>query len=158
MRRAALALLWLVAGAPGAGAAACAPDRADLVWSGGSAGFQVERAATPAERARGLMLRDHLDPGRGMIFVYDRPQEVAFWMKDTLIPLDMLFIDRTGRVVRIAPDRKPLDETPVPSGGAVMFVLEIAGGEAARRGIGMGAVLQSPLVPQAQAALPCPAP
>lgn len=157
MRRlGAVALAVLVAG-PAFGAA-CAPDRVDLSWPGGSASFRVELAETTEARARGLMFRDRLDSDRGMIFVYDQPQTVAFWMKNTLIPLDMLFIAADGRVLRIAEGAHPLDLTPISSGAPVRFVLEIGGGLSTKLGIGAGAVMQSPLVDPAQAARPCPAP
>ncbi len=74
---------------------------------------------------------------RGMIFPYDPPQEVAFWMRNTLIPLDMVFIRADGRIARVA-TAKPLDETPVPSGEAAAAVLEIRGGRAAELGIKAG--------------------
>jgi len=76
------------------------------------------------------MFRRTLAPDRGMIFPYDPPQDVAFWMRNTLIPLDMVFIRADGTIARIA-TAKPLDETPVPSGEPISAVLEIAGGRAA---------------------------
>jgi len=76
------------------------------------------------------MFRRTLAPDRGMIFPYDPPQDVAFWMRNTLIPLDMVFIRADGTIARIA-TAKPLDETPVPSGEPIAAVLEIAGGRAA---------------------------
>jgi uncharacterized membrane protein (UPF0127 family) len=91
--------------------------------------FVVEVARTGEEQARGLMFRRTLPPDRGMIFPYDPPQSVAFWMRNTLIPLDMIFIRADGRIARIA-TAKPLDETPVPAGEEVAAVLEIAGGRA----------------------------
>ena len=76
------------------------------------------------------MFRRTLAPDRGMIFPYDPPQDVAFWMRNTLIPLDMVFIRADGTIARIT-TAKPLDETPVPSGEPIAAVLEIAGGRAA---------------------------
>ena len=84
-----------------------------------------------------MMFRRSLAGDRGMIFPYEPPQEVAFWMKNTLIPLDMVFIRADGRIGRIA-TAKPLDETPVPSGDATAAVLEIRGGRAAELGIKAG--------------------
>ena len=78
-----------------------------------------------------------LAPNRGMIFPYDPSQEVAFWMKNTLIPLDIIFIRSDGIIVRIA-NAKPLDETPLPSGEPIRLVLEIRGGRAAELGIRPG--------------------
>ncbi|HVE00935.1 MAG TPA: DUF192 domain-containing protein [Sphingomicrobium sp.] len=92
--------------------------------------FVVEVARTAEQQERGLMFRRTLAPDRGMIFPYDPPQDVAFWMRNTLIPLDMVFIRADGTIARIA-TAKPLDETPVPSGEPIAAVLEIAGGRAA---------------------------
>jgi hypothetical protein len=99
--------------------------------------FTVEVAETPQQQERGLMFRRALDPDRGMIFPYAPPQEVGFWMKNTLIPLDMVFIRADGTIARIATAR-PLDETNVPSGEPVAMVLEIRGGRAAELGIREG--------------------
>ena len=78
-----------------------------------------------------------LAPDRGMIFPYDPPQQVAFWMKNTLIPLDIIFIRADGKIARIA-NAKPHDETPLPSGEPAAVVLEIRGGRAAELGIKAG--------------------
>jgi len=94
--------------------------------------FTVELAQTPPQRARGLMFRRALDAGRGMLFLYPREQQVLMWMKDTYIPLDMLFIDGQGRIARIVENAVPLSTDLIPSGSAVRWVLELAGGTAAR--------------------------
>ena len=99
--------------------------------------FTVEVARTPEQQERGLMFRRSLAGDRGMIFPYEPPQEVAFWMKNTFIPLDLVFIREDGRIGRIA-TAKPLDETPVPSGDLTAAVLEIRGGRAAELGIKAG--------------------
>jgi hypothetical protein len=99
--------------------------------------FTVEVAATPEQQERGLMFRRSLAPNHGMIFPYDPPQMIGFWMKNTLIPLDMVFIDAGGRIDRVA-TAKPLDETAVPSGVPASAVLEIRGGRAAELGIKRG--------------------
>jgi uncharacterized membrane protein (UPF0127 family) len=99
--------------------------------------FTVEVAATPEQQERGLMFVRSLAPDRGMIFPYDPPQQVSFWMKNTLIPLDMVFIRADGTIARIA-TAKPLDETPVPGGEPIAAVLEIAAGRAAELGIREG--------------------
>jgi uncharacterized membrane protein (UPF0127 family) len=100
--------------------------------------FIVEVAATAAEQERGLMFRKSLGPDRGMIFPYEPAQEVAFWMKNTLIPLDMIFIRADGTIARIAANTVPLSLDPVPSLEPVAAVLEIAGGRAAELGIREG--------------------
>ena len=96
--------------------------------------FNVQVAATPDQQEQGLMFYRSLGPDEGMIFPYDPPQDVAFWMKNTLIPLDMVFIRADGTIARIA-TAKPLDETPVPAGEPIVAVLEIRGGRAAELGI-----------------------
>ncbi len=152
----AVVLLAVLAGGGAALAeAACRPDLAQLRWDGGSAQFAVEIADTEAERARGLMFRDSMPASFGMLFAYDRPQPVAFWMRNTRIPLDMLFIDAAGRVLAIHANAIPGDETGIPGPDQTQFVLEINGGLAARLGIVPGAVLRQPAIPQATAAWPC---
>jgi uncharacterized membrane protein (UPF0127 family) len=100
--------------------------------------FNIEVVDTEAGRERGLMGRKSLAPDAGMLFDFLAPQPVAFWMKDTLIPLDMVFIARGGVVKSIHADARPLDLTPIPSDGPVQFVLEIAGGRAAQIGLAPG--------------------
>ncbi len=135
--------------------AACAPDRVDLRWSGGSESFAVELADSPEERSRGLMFRSEMAPDAGMLFVYESPRRASFWMKNTLIPLDMIFADATGRVTRVHSNAVPGDLTPIDGGTGVVFVLEVNGGLAARLGISAGASLRHPAVPQTTAAWPC---
>ena len=108
-----------------------------------------------AERSRGLMFRESLPKFEGMLFVYETPQPVAFWMRNTLIPLDMLFFDGGGRLVRIKENAAPHDETPVVGGEAIRYVLEINGGLAAELGIDPGAEIRAPALDQAAAAWPC---
>ena len=151
---AALALGLSVLGA--AVAAACAPDEVTLRGEWGQARFSVEVADTPETRARGLMFVEEMPTLSGMLFVYTRPQPVSFWMRNTLIPLDMLFFDDTGRLTRLHRMARPRDETAIPGGDAVQFVLEINGGMAARLGITEGDVMRHPSI-GADAAWPCPA-
>jgi len=100
--------------------------------------FVVEVARTLEEQQQGLMNRQTLAPGRGMIFPYDPPQPVAFWMKNTLIPLDMIFIRADGTIGSIAAETVPLSLEPVPSGEPIAAVLEIAGGRSAELGLSAG--------------------
>jgi uncharacterized protein len=141
--------------AAGPAAAACRADIAEFMWDGGGARFGVEIADDEAERAQGLMNRESLPAGSGMLFVYDRPQDVAFWMKNTLIPLDMIFIDDAGRVTDVHENAVPGDLTPIPGPQDTLLVLEIRGGLAARLGLGEGAVLRHPALDPAEAAWPC---
>jgi len=153
LRLAALALLAL----PGAAwaEAACAPGRLDLRWDGGRESFAVEVADDAGERAQGLMFRTELAPASGMLFVYDAPRRVQFWMKNTLIPLDMVFADATGTVTRVHAGAVPEDLTPIDGGEGVQFVLEINGGLAGKLGLVPGAVLRHPTIPADTAAWPC---
>ena len=102
------------------------------------ASFSVELADTPERQARGLMFRTELPPDRGMLFDFGERQWPSMWMKNTLIPLDMVFIRADGRILRIAESTTPLSRTIVPSGGAVRFVLELPAGAARRHGIAPG--------------------
>lgn len=99
--------------------------------------FTVDVAATPEQQEKGLMFVQRLAPHRGMIFPYEPPQNVAFWMHNTLIPLDIIYIRADGTIARIT-NAKALDDTPLPSGEPIAAVLEIAGGRAAQLGIGEG--------------------
>ena len=110
----------------------------ELLTPKGHVRLQVEFVATEKARERGLMNRNNLAPDRGMLFDFKREQPVAFWMKNTLIPLDMIFIRADGRVNSIARNAVPGDLTPIPSGGPVRAVLEIPGGQAAKIGIEPG--------------------
>lgn len=107
--------------------------------------FKIEMAITPDERSRGLMNREVLAPDAGMLFDYGRPRHVSFWMKDTLIPLDMLFIKADGSIARIAKRTIPLSLAAVPSGEPVRAVLEVIGGTADRLGIGPGDTIIHPI-------------
>lgn len=100
--------------------------------------LQVEVARTPDEQERGLMFRTSLPRDGGMIFPYDPPRVASFWMKNTLIPLDMIFIRKDGTVARIADNTTPESLEPVQSGEPVAAVLELAGGRAAELGIAEG--------------------
>ncbi len=99
--------------------------------------FTVEVARSAEEQRIGMMFRTSVPKDRGMLFPYHPPQPVAFWMRNTLIPLDMVFIRADGTIARIA-TATPLSDTPVPSGEPVAAVLEIRGGLAAELGIRPG--------------------
>ena len=100
--------------------------------------FTVEVARTPEQQSYGLMNRQSLQPDRGMVFPYDPPQPVSFWMKDTYIPLDIIFIAPGGRISSIAENTVPLSLGPVVSTEPTEAVLEIAGGRSAELGIAAG--------------------
>ena len=107
--------------------------------------FAVEIADNDTERAKGLMYRRELPEGQGMLFDFQREQEVSFWMQNTYIPLDMVFIRGDGRILRIAENTEPLSTRLVPSGGPVRAVLEVIGGTTRKLGIAPGDRVASPI-------------
>ena len=109
---------------------------------GAAVEVSLEVAATPPERERGLMYRTSLAEGRGMLFVFDEDRNHSFWMKNTLIPLDMLFIARDGTVVGIHANATPLSTADIAVGKPSRYVLEVPGGWAARHGIAAGAQVE----------------
>jgi hypothetical protein len=139
---------------PGLAAAACASDRVDLRGAWGQASFTVEVADEPAERSRGLMHRESLPSGAGMLFVYERAGSPSFWMRNTLIPLDMVFARPDGTVQHVHDRAIPGDETPISGGEGVLAVLEINGGLAEALGIGEGTQMRHPAFGR-NAAWPC---
>lgn len=138
---------------------ACRDDVVTLRGDWGQARFSVEIADTEATRARGLMFRESMPRGAGMLFIYDHPQVVAFWMRNTLIPLDMIFMEADGRVAHVHHEAVPLDETPIWGGNRIQYVLEINGGLARQFGIAPGSEMRHPRLAQDRALWPCdPAP
>jgi hypothetical protein len=89
---------------------------------------RIEIARTDEERRRGLMYRRHLEPGTGMLFIFDRPEPQKFWMKNTLIPLDMIFIDEQRRVIFVEENAEPLTLDPRGPDLPALYVLEVPGG------------------------------
>ncbi|MCT2399774.1 DUF192 domain-containing protein [Novosphingobium sp. HK4-1] len=100
--------------------------------------FRVEVAATEAQQAKGLMFRTHMGADEGMIFPEKPPRRPAFWMRNTVIPLDIIFIGTDHRILNIAANAVPYDETPLPAIGIASGVLELNGGRAAELGIKPG--------------------
>mgnify|MGYP000050042762 FL=1 len=105
--------------------------------------FQVEIADSPDERARGLMFRKELAEDRGMLFLFPRRERIAMWMRNTEIPLDMLFISDDGRVTQIHERAVPHSEAVISSRRRVRYVLELPGGTADRLGLAPGALVTS---------------
>lgn len=135
--------------------AACRPERVEIKGDFGTARFTVEIADEPQERAVGLMNRPAMPRMAGMFFIYERPQPASFWMENTLIPLDMLFIDSRGQVVHIHENAIPLDRTPIRGGDEILAVLEINGGMSEMLNLQVGAVIRHPQMPQQGALWPC---
>jgi uncharacterized membrane protein (UPF0127 family) len=104
--------------------------------------FQIWIADSPARREQGLMFVKELPESTGMLFVFDRPQRIQMWMKNTLIPLDMVFIDADGRIDNIAANARPLSLKIIDSRARVLGVLELAGGSAEKLGIHAGDIVQ----------------
>jgi hypothetical protein len=137
--RAVLATLILLTASGGeAAAGSLAVEPLDILTAHGVHHFKVEVADTPASREHGLMFRKQLAADGGMLFDFKTVQPVDFWMKDTLIPLDIVFISADGRIVSIARNATPMSEAHIPSGGPILEVLEVRGGRAAEIGAEVG--------------------
>ena len=117
----------------------------EIVTKSGVQVFIVEMAKTEEERRTGLMYRKELAEGRGMLFDFAPEQEVSMWMKNTFIPLDMIFIRGDGRILRIAENTVPQSEKIISSGGLAKGVLEVIGGTARKYGIAPGDRVAHPL-------------
>lgn len=143
-RSALAALLLFVAAAGAATAAEFATEPLSIRAADGSVKqFTVELAVTSEQRAQGLMFREDMAADRGMLFDFGGSRRVAMWMKNTYLPLDMVFIRADGTIARVAADRLPLSENIIDSGEPVHFVLELNGGAAARLAIAAGDKVES---------------
>lgn len=146
-----LAAGLLAAGGSPRAASTAAPEldfpvsRLTIETSAGQFAFTVEMADTWARRIQGLQHRRALAADAGMLFDYKESRPVAMWMKNTHVPLDMLFIDAGGRIVRVAEDTEPLSLTPIPSGEPVRAVLELNAGTARRLAIRAGDRVHHPI-------------
>jgi uncharacterized protein len=147
------ARVWLVAmvvtlggyGLGGLSASAAELQPLEIITRSGVQVFSVEVMRTDEERAKGLMFRKELPEGRGMLFDFTPEQNVSMWMKNTLIPLDMIFIQSDGRILRIAENTEVQSEKIIPSGGPVRGVLEVIAGTAKKLGIKPGDRVGHPL-------------
>ena len=136
-----LILAVLMAGRAGA----AEETTVEIATKSGVRVFAVELAVTDEERAKGLMYRKELPDGRGMLFDFQREQPVSMWMKNTFIPLDMIFIARDGRIVRIAENTEVRSERIISSGAPVIAVLEVIAGTARKYGIAPGDRVAHPI-------------
>lgn len=146
-RSVALAVVAMVAASilpVGAGVAAAPKDEVILHTATGAHPITVEWAITEAEHERGLMFRTSMPLDRGMIFVFDKEAPVAFWMHNTPLPLDMIFIAGDGTVKRIEKRAKPNSDTIIPSGAPVSYVLEVNGGVSDKMGLAVGDRVEIP--------------
>jgi len=130
--------------APAVGHAAAAGDTLVVTTPAGKHAFTIEWAVTPDERERGLMYRKTMPRDHGMLFDFQTEQSVAFWMRNTYLPLDMLFIDAAGTVKRIERKATPLSDRVIPSGAPIRYVFEINGGRADALGISEGDTVSIP--------------
>src|ERR1700722_17836911 len=117
----------------------------EIASKSGVHAFTVELADNDAEREKGLMYRKELPEGRGMLFDFHQEAPVGFWMENTYISLDMIFIRGDGSILRIAENTEPLSTRIIPSGGSVRAVLEVIGGTARKMGIAPGDRVASPI-------------
>jgi uncharacterized membrane protein (UPF0127 family) len=140
-----LVVLAMLAGNLPLSASAMRHETLKLVTAQGEHTFDVEITETPEEKAHGLMFRTKLADKSGMLFFYEQPQEITMWMRNTYIPLDMVFIRADGVVHRIEARTEPLSEAIIASHGPVVACLELAGGEARKLGLKAGDRVVHPL-------------
>lgn len=150
-----LRIVCLVLFGTGVAHAECDEGIAELRGAWGTAKFSIEIADTPESRAEGLMFRESLPASSGMLFVYEKPGHATFWMKNTSIPLDMIFFDSQGRVTSIHRDAIPHDTSLIDGGEDVAATLEINAGMASRIGIDLGSQIRHPSFDPQSAAWPC---
>lgn len=133
----------------------CQSGALHLGGTWGTAEVQVELADTPESRAQGLMFREHLPAGAGMLFVYPEAVSPSFWMRDTLIPLDLMFFDPAGDMRHAHFSAQPHDETAIRGGDNIQFVLEVPAGDIKRLGLGADTTIRHPSIPQDNARWKC---
>ncbi len=140
MNRLPLVLFFFLVDVAPAAAQPCAPT---VIVKANGRSIPVEEALTRKQRVQGLMHRDHLKSGTCMWFVFDDDRVRSFWMRNTRISLDIVYVDRTGRIVRIVPRTQPYSERGLPSGEPARYVLEVNGGEAVKLGLFKGGFVQT---------------
>jgi uncharacterized membrane protein (UPF0127 family) len=144
VRLGSLALITLALLFPSETVTAAGQQTLEIASKSGVHIFSVEVVDNDADRAKGLMYRKELPEGRGMLFDFHRDQEVSFWMQNTYIPLDMIFIRGDGQILRIEENTTPLSTRMIPSRGPVRAVLEVIGGTSRKLGIAPGDRVASP--------------
>jgi uncharacterized membrane protein (UPF0127 family) len=138
LRTALIALIVLLATLPACRRSRAADSVEIVTGAGKTIPVAVELATTPDTRQLGLMYREHLDDGSGMLFIFPHTAPQSFWMHNTKIPLDILFIDDAGKIARLYPSTTPFSDESLPSAAPVRYVLEVPGGYCARNGIEQG--------------------
>ena len=143
------AFLFLIAACDGQGANGAGLSPLSIETAAGARhDFKVELALTPAQQQKGLMNRTEMADDHGMLFFFGDERPRSFWMKNTLIPLDILFIGKGGVIVNIHENAIPHDLTSIPSSGPAAAALELNGGTAARLGLAAGDRIIHPLFPE----------
>ena len=150
--------LLVIAASAGTAHADCQDNAIHVRGDWGEARFSVDVVDTPQTRGRGLMFVEDMPRMTGMLFVYDREQPVSFWMKNTLIPLDMIFANGKGVVEKVHSNAVPEDTTAIPGGNNIQYVLEINGGLADQLGIGAGSEMRHPSITGDNVAWSCDGP
>ena len=125
-------------------ASACQEDVVSIQGDFGAVDFNVEIAITSIQRKQGLMGREKLDTQTGMLFLYEKPHKVSFWMKNTVIPLDIIFLSMSGEISHIEHNAKPFSIKRISGGSDTIAVLEINGQSANREGIKTGDLVSHP--------------
>lgn len=148
-----IAIMFVVCVGPAM--ATCRKDSVQLRGNWGETHFNIEIADTAETRSRGLMFRDSMRRGDGMLFVYEEPRRASFWMKNTLIALDMLFVDRSGTVKHVHHQAIPGNLAAIDGGDQIFAVLEINGGLAKSYGIAVGSQMQHSVFQGGPAVWPC---
>ncbi len=141
----AVAALFTLGAQTVSGARAASVQPLEIVTKSGVQVFSVEMATTEEEKTTGLMYRKELPDGKGMLFDFSPEQQVSMWMKNTYIPLDMIFIRADGRILRIAQNTEPHSTAIISSGGLAKGVLEVIAGTAKKYGIAPGDRVAHPL-------------
>jgi uncharacterized membrane protein (UPF0127 family) len=141
-----MALFLCLASVAGAGEKFDTQPLTIVTKNGKSHAFTVELAVTPRQREQGLMNRREMAPDHGMLFAFGETRQVFMWMKNTYLPLDMLFIGKDGKIRSIKENARPLDESIIDSKGPIDYVLELNGGTVKRLGIRTGNRVQNALM------------
>ena len=134
---------------------ACLVDKIYIKAYSGVVVFSLELAKTLSEKQKGLMGREKLNERSGMLFLYDKPHQAVFWMKNTIIPLDIIFISSSGRISYIHHNAKPFSTKSISGGFDVLAVLEINGGMSKLEGIRVGDTVKHPLFSHLDPIWPC---
>ncbi len=141
-----MALFLCLASVAGAGEKFDTQRLTIVTKNGKNHAFTVELAVTPRQREQGLMNRREMAPDHGMLFAFGETRQVFMWMKNTYLPLDMLFIGKDGKIRSIKENARPLDESIIDSKGPIDYVLELNGGTVKRLGIRTGNRVQNALM------------